>query len=402
MDKSLFSVRPELCEEWSEKNYPLTPEDISYGSNRKVIWRGSCGHEWTASVKSRTTNNTGCPYCSHNKILIGFNDLASQYPEIAAEWSEKNLPLTPQQVTPFSNKKVWWKGKCGHEWYALISSRSDGHGCPYCNDKKLLRGDNDFQTLHPDLAAEWSPRNALKPWNIPEKKTGLFWWHCSKCGGEYQAWITSRLQGSKCPYCSNQQVLQGFNDLASKDPKVAAEWNYERNKGILPEQVLFNSKAVYWWKGDCGHEWKARVYDRTVLKKGCEVCESEFLEALPQLLLLLYCGRKGLKVHMNIDSVIGIPLEAFVPELKAAFEFEKKRERESKVRNVKRHLCSSKGLAFAVIRTRDSPEEMVAEIRKALNAVHIYPSGKPDEDIDIAREQYELMKIKRNNTASAD
>ena len=400
MDKSLLNVRPELCEEWSEKNYPLTPDDISYGSNRKVIWHGRCGHEWLASVKSRTTNNTGCPFCSHNRILIGFNDLASQYPEIAEEWSDKNLPLTPQQVTPFSNKKVWWNGKCGHEWYALISSRSDGHGCPYCNDKKLLPGDNDFQTLHPDLAAEWSERNTLKPNEIPEKKTGLFWWRCSKCGGEYQAWITSRLQGSKCPYCSDMAVLPGFNDLASRYPQIAAEWNYEKNKGIQPEQILSQSKAVYWWKGACSHEWKARVYDRTVLKQGCSVCESEFLTALPQLLLMLYCGRKGLRVHMNTDGIIGIPLDMYVPDLKAAFEFEMRMDHLSKVQEVKQHLCTSMEIQYFVIRSRDSPEETVAEIRKALSAIHFYPTGKTDEDITIARKRYELLK--NNNTASAD
>lgn len=76
---------------------------------RKVIWQCKLGHEWTASVKSRTVNGTGCPYCSHNFVLPGFNDLASCFPEIATEWSEHNLPLTPDQVTAFKNIKVWWK-----------------------------------------------------------------------------------------------------------------------------------------------------------------------------------------------------------------------------------------------------------------------------------------------------
>ena len=61
-------------------------------------WKGSCGHEWQASVKSRTINGTGCPYCSHNTILEGFNDLATVCPDVAAEWSEKNLPLATLPV----------------------------------------------------------------------------------------------------------------------------------------------------------------------------------------------------------------------------------------------------------------------------------------------------------------
>lgn len=105
MSNSLAAMRPELVREWSEKNLPLTPDKITYGSNKIVWWKAACGHKWEASVKSRTVNGTGCPYCSPNKGLEGFNDLASQMPEIADEWSEKNYPLLPTMVTLFANKR---------------------------------------------------------------------------------------------------------------------------------------------------------------------------------------------------------------------------------------------------------------------------------------------------------
>jgi hypothetical protein len=41
MNNSLAEVHPELVSEWSEKNLLLTP----FGSNKKVWWRGACGHE---------------------------------------------------------------------------------------------------------------------------------------------------------------------------------------------------------------------------------------------------------------------------------------------------------------------------------------------------------------------
>ena len=56
------------------------------------------GHEWEAAVKSRTINKTGCPYCSHNKVLAGFNDFATLLPDIAAEWSDRHYPLLPTQA----------------------------------------------------------------------------------------------------------------------------------------------------------------------------------------------------------------------------------------------------------------------------------------------------------------
>ena len=36
MNNSLAEVHPELITEWSEKNLPLTPDDITFGSNKKV------------------------------------------------------------------------------------------------------------------------------------------------------------------------------------------------------------------------------------------------------------------------------------------------------------------------------------------------------------------------------
>ena len=44
------------------------------------------------------------------------NSFAAQHPELICEWSGKNLPLTPDRVSYGSNKRVWWRAACGHEW----------------------------------------------------------------------------------------------------------------------------------------------------------------------------------------------------------------------------------------------------------------------------------------------
>lgn len=41
MNNSLAEVRPELVPEWSEKNLPLKPDEITFGSNKKVWWRAA-------------------------------------------------------------------------------------------------------------------------------------------------------------------------------------------------------------------------------------------------------------------------------------------------------------------------------------------------------------------------
>lgn len=52
MSNSFASVHQELVCEWSEKNLPLTPDKITFGSNKIMWWKGSCGHIWQESVKS--------------------------------------------------------------------------------------------------------------------------------------------------------------------------------------------------------------------------------------------------------------------------------------------------------------------------------------------------------------
>ena len=76
MNNSLAEVHPELVSEWSEKNLTLTPDDITFGSNKKVWWRGACGHEWQTSVKARS-NGEKCPICSGARVIAGINDLAT-------------------------------------------------------------------------------------------------------------------------------------------------------------------------------------------------------------------------------------------------------------------------------------------------------------------------------------
>ena len=230
----LATLKPLLAQEWSKKN-KLKPTEVSVASHKKIIWKCKHGHEWEASVKSRTVNGTGCPYCSHNKVLAGFNDLASQYPDIAAEWSDRNLPLLPTMVTAFANSKAWWKCKdCGNEWYTLISTRSGGSRCPYCSGYTLLKGFNDLATTHPDLAAEWSERNyPLMPDEVNAKSRRNVWWKCKTCGNEWKSVINARVKGTVCPVCADRAVLAGYNDLATTDRKLLAEWDYEKNS-LLP------------------------------------------------------------------------------------------------------------------------------------------------------------------------
>ena len=99
----------------AEGNLPLTADDISYGSRRKVWWRCGKGHDYESTVAARTMRGSGCPYCSGKKVLPGFNDLATLDPEVARQWHPAlNDALTPRMVTAGSHRKVWWECELGH------------------------------------------------------------------------------------------------------------------------------------------------------------------------------------------------------------------------------------------------------------------------------------------------
>jgi glutaredoxin len=199
----LATIDPELAEEWNEdKNGELTPEMVSASSSKKVWWKCKKGHEWKTSIANRK-NGTGCPYCSGNKLLTGYNDLKTISPDLADEWNyEKNGNLLPEMVTAHSPKKVWWKGKCGHEWQAIIGNRTKGSGCIYCSRQKALVGFSDLKTTNPELADEWNYEKNTDI-NIETIMAGSHkkvWWRCSK-GHEWQAAVYSRSSGTGCPFC---------------------------------------------------------------------------------------------------------------------------------------------------------------------------------------------------------
>ena len=308
----LSTLKPELASEWSEKN-KIKPTEVSIGSHKKVIWKCKLGHKWIATVKSRTINKTGCPYCSHNKVLVGFNDLATLFPEVADEWSDRN-ENSPTEVMAFANSKAWWKCRtCGYEWNTLISTRSGGSKCPCCSGYTFIKGKNDLKSTHPQIAKEWSEKNyPLQPDEVNAKSRKNVWWHCRKCGNEWKSVINARVKGTVCPVCAEREVLAGYNDLATTDKQVLEEWDYELNK-LKPTEVSRNSAKRAWWKCRYGHSWSMKINERTVLNKGCRICEQEYLSLFPALAISYYANLKGLKVELGSDRLFGIPLDVYIP-----------------------------------------------------------------------------------------
>ena len=275
----LGSKYPYLVSEWNyDKNGGITPYDIVYGSNKKVWWKCKKGHEWQAIVNHRSKRGVECPYCTNNKLLVGYNDFQTVNPKLSLEWHPlKNNKLTPSDFINGSNEKVWWKCKNGHEWSTTIASRISGTDCPFCTNRKVLKGFNDLATTHPHLLKEW---HRIKNKHIsPEKCIAgshkRVWWKCVN-GHEWFTRINNRTSSNKtgCPYCFGNKLLSGYNDLHTVNPTLATEWHPTKNGSLNPNEVTSNSHKKVWWQCERGHEWQAKISNRNN-GNNCPVCTNQ-------------------------------------------------------------------------------------------------------------------------------
>ena len=279
----LQSLKPEITKEWHPtKNDPLKPTEVTCSSSKKVWWQCSAhpDHVWDARINARA-KGTGCPFCSGNTVLQGFNDLTSTDPALAKEWHPtRNSDLKPTDVTKTSGKKVWWQclKHSEHEWDATVANRQNGTGCPICSGHKVLKGFNDLNSTDPELAKEWHPskNGDLKPTQVTRASGKKTWWQCSTHPDhEWDAKVAVRTgQGQGCPICAGRRVLEGFNDLNSTHPELAKEWHPTKNGDLEPAQVSKGSGQKVWWQCSAhpDHKWDAPVTDRAGQGQGCPIC----------------------------------------------------------------------------------------------------------------------------------
>jgi hypothetical protein len=208
-ENDLETAAPELARQWHPTlNNKLTPRDVGAGSHRKVWWLCDKGHVWQAAVSSGA-RGVGCPVCAGRRTLPGENDLASVFPHIAAQWHPtKNGPLTPTQVTPSSNRKVWWRCPLGHDYQAAIANRTvRDAGCPYCSGRRVLAGFNDLATVAPKVAEQWHPtlNGSLTPQQVTACSHRQAWWQCPE-GHIWKTVVYSRAGPMKsgCPVCAGR------------------------------------------------------------------------------------------------------------------------------------------------------------------------------------------------------
>lgn len=120
-------------------------------------------------------------------------------------------------------------------------------------------------------------RNTSLPTSVVAGSNRKVWW-LGECGHEWEVSPTARAYRSEsgCPYCDGKKVFPGFNDLATVNPEVAAEWHPEKNGDVTPQMVAPNSNKRRWWECKLGHEWRTNPLHRSQ-GTGCPDCTNRRL-----------------------------------------------------------------------------------------------------------------------------
>ena len=352
----LESTHPDLIYEWDyEKNF-IKPNEITSGSTKKVWWLCSKSHSYLSAIQKRIYYEASCPYCVGKKVGYG-NDLKTNFPDIAVEWDYQKNEIEPNQVTSSSGKKFWWLCIEGHSFKTEVSKRTNrNHSCPYCSNHKVGYG-NDLESNYPDLVEDWDyKKNKLKPNEITSGSAKKVWWLCSE-GHSYYASVSNKTppKSTQCPYCLNKKIGYG-NDLQSNFPKLAKEWDIEKND-LKPDEVAIQSNFKIWWICPHNHSYLAIIANRTPpTSSSCPYCvitprSKEEIYLLFELKQFFNINENAHKIKLKRVEDVDIKLE----NEKVIIEYDGSYWHKDKAERDKAKTKALEKAGWTVIRVREKP-----------------------------------------------
>lgn len=282
-----FMNDPLLFSQYKQENNPKieNPWLISKNSHVKITWQCfyhlSCKHIWSSTVHSRTSGNTGCPFCKHTNGQVCPCDSLNNNKLLKSEFFEELNPgIKLENLSKSSNKKIMWKCSiitCSYQWVATINSRiSSNSGCPKCSGKikKNLQDYIDLAELNGGkyLGIKDDNNNFIQ--DIPSNthiNDGFWQSNCLiKEKIHLHEWSTSYTNinsGRWCNICHNKTEAKICNFLKNEFPylmvrtKYKVNWCKNNNNNFLPFDLIMTNKNInIIIECDGGHHFKNVKY----------------------------------------------------------------------------------------------------------------------------------------------
>lgn len=262
-----------------------------------------------------------------------------------------------------SSKEINWKCKNGHTFKEKINVMyRRKHKCFYCTGRQIWSGENDLQTLYPEIAKEFDvAKNGITPDKISPKDTKSYWWTCNENHPSFWQSVEHRVsRKTKCPYCTGRKVIYGESDLETLFPEMAKEWDIEKNNGALPRDVSAYTYNSYWWICPKGHSYKKKVIQRTKFHKpiDCPKCIKAHSTSFPEQAIYYYvkkCFPEAINRYKE-PFENGMELDIYIPTFKFGIEYDGvafHNNEEQHQRELKKYLACKK-LGIKLIRIKES------------------------------------------------
>jgi predicted GIY-YIG superfamily endonuclease len=185
-------------------------------------WICSQKHVWIAEGSNRIVGH-GCPYCTNQKVLKGFNDLATTNPELAKEANGWD----PSAVIAGTTKKLSWKCSEGHVWEAAVSSRNQGRGCSSCVEFGFSPNENAY--LYFLIQPHWEIYQ-IGITNVPDnrlKKHNRNGFELIELRGPMEGYAAQELERALLKFLKSQKADLSPEHIAGKFDGYSESWTID-------------------------------------------------------------------------------------------------------------------------------------------------------------------------------
>lgn len=304
---NLLDLYPEIAKEWDyEANKDLKPENIFYkNAGKSISWKCVKGHRWKTSVYHRTVNKSSCPHCRissslpeiriYSELSFIFDDVKHRYKILKQE-----ADIFIEEFKTIIEFDGWFYHKGSTKYKKDLSKQkifeSNGYNvirfregdlpkignCIYVEKHKLEKSSID--TLLKILKNNTKDKQHLKKIDYYLKASGFL-------NDKLYREIRDNLPAP--PYKKSLAFLQ---------PKISAEWDYNKNSPLKPEHFTENSgQKVHWicLKNNNHSGWETIISNRTSKKSGCPKCQFTLRKKLQSTRVK---KRNLLNVYTNVQK----------------------------------------------------------------------------------------------------
>lgn len=291
------------------------PFNVTQGSRKRVICvkeHTNCNGEkcyivWLSNVYGITRKEYNSEYITSN-IWIGYNDIATTEPELS-----NNIAYLDNNQVVIGSERM---------------DREDFLNIVKAGNPKIL--DSVIETLDSGVNINNITANSHKKIvccidvEREEGKTIKVVWVSTVYGAKRNG----------CTYLSRspRDIWIGYNDLATTHPRLALQWNYDKNYPLTPKDVSYGMREKVWWEIDFydeitkqtyHYEWKASPNKRTAMGTGCPNINSSKME------LAAYNILNKNNIEFEVEQRFEdckckrqLRFDIYIPQLKIAIELD--------------------------------------------------------------------------------